>query len=437
MTYPYISLVQPLLNLCTELHASQSKAADKLPLHLLERVAAHDFTDIFFVSAPGRVELAGNHTDHQGGRVISAALNQRIYAFVAKNNSPYVNLYMDGFTEEHIDISDASSFAPDSNAFGTSRSIVLGMIASFVKQGGCVEGFDLVSCSTLPSGGGLSSSAAFEMLIGMSLEVLFGNTCECSGVLHPQSPLCLALSGMQVEREFFGKPCGAQDQITSAFGGIVAMDFKNELPEVEKIRFDFDTTSYALCLIDSKCDHSAHTNDFTQLTSDMKNVAACFGKERLEEVGEEAFLARFSDTRTQLGDLPAMRALHYFAETKRVERQKTALQNQDFEAFLKDVLASGASSAQFLQNVSPQSDTQQPVMVILALCAQLLGEQGAWRVHGGGFGGSALAFVPAGKLENFCNTMDEFLGYKACMPVRISKYGTHALPLGSLMSKEA
>lgn len=435
MTYPYLSLTQSLRNLCAEL--SKGDATRKLSLSLPERITSHDFADIFFVSAPGRVELAGNHTDHQGGRVISAALDQRIYAFVAKNNSPYVNLYMDGFTEERIDISNASSFVPDPSSFETSRSIALGMIATFIEQGGSVEGFDLVSSSTLPAGGGLSSSAAFEMLIGMSLEVLFGNAKERAGVLYPQDPLSLALSGMYVEREFFGKPCGAQDQITSAFGGIVAMDFKNELPEVEKVEFDFDTTGYALCLIDSRCDHSAHTKDFAQLTSDMKSVAACFGKERLEEVGETTFLAQLPAIRTKLGDLPTMRALHYFAETKRVARQKTALQNQNFDAFLNDVLASGASSAQFLQNVSPRGDTHQSVMVILALCAQLLGPDGAWRVHGGGFGGSALAFVPASNLEFFCNTMNELLGYKACMPVCISEYGAHALPLGSLMDEEA
>lgn len=365
---------------------------------------------LVLASAPGRLELAGNHTDHQGGCVISAAIDSRAWALAAPNGKQVIRLSMKGFGEAEIDLADASWMEPVEEERARPISMARGMAAAFVRKGGAIAGFDVVTDSDIPVGFGVSSSAAFEMLMGVCLQGLFAPDAKLDRIE-------LALTGMNVECEYFGKPSGAQDQLTSAVGGVVAMDFSTEVPSAEQMPFDAASCDYVPCLIDSRCDHSLYNDEYATVPVDMREVAAWFGCKGLEEVGFERFAANLAAVRAELGDAKALRALHYFDETRRVREQRSCLEAGDFEAFLRLANLSGASSAQYLQNVSPKGDgtgAWQPAMVILALCAHLLGDRGAWRIHGGGFGGSVLAFVPRERLDGFVRSMNELLGYDAC-----------------------
>ncbi len=376
-------------------------------------------------SAPGRVELAGNHTDHQGGRTIAGAIDRRAHAFAAPNGSGEVRVVMGGFGEVRMSCSD---LAPRENERATSAALVRGMAAARARSGKPLGGFDMAVASDIPAGSGVSSSAAFEVLVGAAMRALF----DRSGEPSLDELIALALEGVQAERAYFGKPCGAQDQIACALGGIVAMDFSEETPRAVPIAFDVDACAFSLCLIDSRCDHAAFTEEYAAVPADMRDVAHLFGSDRLEEVPQRAFFENLPRVRTELGDRKTLRALHYFDETKRVLAQQRALEAGDFEAFLAQVRRSGASSAEFLQNVSPRLDASgahQPAMVILALCSHLLGAAGAYRIHGGGFGGSVLAFVPSRESEAFAAAMDGLLGYRACMPVSLGQPGAYGIRL--------
>lgn len=400
------------------------EAAAKLAVMFEEHFGARE-GGFVFASAPGRVELAGNHTDHQGGRVISGAIDKRICAWAAPNDRKEIRLVMEGFGEACIDVSDAVCLQPVAEERGTSASLARGMAAEFVAAGGVLGGFDAVTCSTIPAGGGLSSSAAFEMLMGVCLDALFAP----ADARVFSDPVELALAGARVERTYFGKLCGAQDQIASACGNAVAMDFSQNPPLVEVSGFDARSCAYALCLIDSHCDHTPYNDEYDAVPGDMYEVARFFGYEQLGEMDAEEYAMRLGEAREALGDRKALRALHYFQETKRVAQQRYALDRGDFEAFLTHARLSGASSAQFLANVSPRTDgtgSYQPAMVILALCAHLLGDCGAWRIHGGGFGGSVLAFVPRDDAAEFASRMNGYLGYDACTLVQVSDQGAFA-----------
>lgn len=382
-------------------------------------------TSAVLVSAPGRVELAGNHTDHQGGRTISAAIDQRAWALAAPNDSDSIHVYMDGFGKGTLSLSSLDTRPAEE---GTSIALIRGMAAAFALSGKPLRGFNIVTCSDIPVGSGLSSSAAFEVLIGAVIRALFDPDT-------PQTPshlIALAFDGVFTEQHYFGKPCGAQDQLASAYGGIVAMDFASDIPQITEIDLDINAYPYSICLIDSKSDHSHHTSEFGAIPADMFAVAQFFEHTKLEEVDPTRFLKQLPQVRAHLGDRAALRAIHYFAETKRVLMQQQALAASDFEKFLEGVRLSGSSSAQFLQNVSPRSDAQgtdQPAMIILALCAQLLENsrpRGAYRIHGGGFGGSVLAFVPSQQLDTFKASLNEYLGYDACISVAIGGSGVQA-----------
>ena len=394
-------------------------------------------------SAPGRVELAGNHTDLQGGRTISAAVDRRCWALAAPNGGRTAHVLMEGFGEAAIDIGD---LAPRKEERLSSTALLRGMASAHVEAGGRLEGFDMAICSDVPAGRSISSSAAFEMLVGTALHALF-DAPDAPGPDKVQ----LALAGMRSEQEWFGKLAGAQDQLASAFGGANELDFAQETPRVAPIDFDPDILGCRIVLVDAACDHARYTDDFSAISLDMRGVARHFGAERLIEVPEERLLASFGEVREALGDRAALRALHFYEETRRVERQARALRAGDAARFLSLVRQSGASSAEFLQNVSPRSDVEgadQPAAIVLSLCAHLLdgagapeepqtpaagvpagqagGTRGAYRIHGGGFGGAVLAFVPEAQADSFVEQMDGVLGYAACLPVRLSPQGACA-----------
>lgn len=394
--------------------------------HLQTLYASHfgEADAAFFASAPGRVELAGNHTDHQGGRTISSAITQRAYAFAAQNHTNEIHIYMDGFGESTLLTSDLDMREDEK---GTPTSLIRGMLAAFAQAGNPICGFNMVTYSDIPIGQGLSSSAAFEVLVGTVIRALHDQTLEGA----PSDPTTLALESVWTERTYFGKPCGAQDQLASAHGGILAMDFSADEPQITPVNFDIGAQPYSLCLIDSRCDHSQFTDEYAAVPADMHAVAHYFEREKLEDISYSLFLSRLSTLRAEFGDRAVLRALHYFEETHRVFLQLASLQENNFDTFLEYVRLSGASSAQFLQNVTPYTDElnrSQPAMVILALCAHLLDSvdpRGAYRIHGGGFGGSVLAFVPTALSDHFRTSMNAFLGYDACLFVTPDARGAY------------
>ena len=411
-----------------------------------------------FASAPGRMEIAGNHVDHQGGRVISGAIDERTWGLAAENGLNRIRVVMDGFGTDVIELDDPSWLEPHPVERESSAALVRGIVAAFVRAGGTVRGFDAVTTSDVPPGCGLSSSAAFEVMMGALVEGLFGTKAVApadettaaalapdieagsdvgppgglafQGSDVPLDAVALALAAVEVEQRYFGKPCGPQDQLASACGGVVTIDFAPSTPEVTALELDAAAHGYATVLIDSRHDHSLHQDEFSAIPADMRMVANMLGVTRLGDTTAEALLDQWAAVRAQLGDRRAMRALHYFDEVERVNAQRAALEAGDFSLFLKNVRLSGASSAQFLQNVSlrdPGSETRQPAMVIQSLCAHLLEEKGAWRIHGGGFGGSVLAFVPLGEVDAFVSTMNRLLGYEACQAVAVGGTGVWAV----------
>ena len=366
------------------------------------------------VCAHGRTELAGNHVDHQGGRVVSATVDCGIDMELAPNGTDSVRLYSDGFAPVELDVRDTQPVVEERN---TTAALVRGVVAGMRAAGVAVAGFDAHAKSDIPAGGGLSSSAAFEIAVARGIAELFSPA--------PIDPLELARIGCAAEREWFGKPCGLQDQTAIALGGISLMDFADTFTggsvTYRSIDFDFEANGYALYLIDTHCDHSLYPDEFAQVTEDMLDVARFLGVDVLEQAGAEAFYARFGEVRAQLGDVPALRALHYFNEVKLVDERARALEAGDMEAFLAATRRSGFSSAAFLQNVATADRQSQPASIALALAAHALAGRGAYRIHGGGFGGTVQAFVPLDIAADFEGFMDGQLGAGSCRRYRITQ----------------
>lgn len=390
--------------------------------------------------APGRTELAGNHTDHQGGRVMAATVSCGIEIQLQANNLGRARLQSDGFAPVDIDVNDGAPCEAERN---TTAALVRGIVAGLRGRGIAVQGFDARATSTVPAGGGLSSSAAFELALACGLRTLFECDTRSDLVSHAQNAardriLChagegeaagavdLARIGQHAESAYFGKPCGLMDQAAIACGGINLFDFACEPPAIDRIDFDFAQCGHAICLIDTHCDHSRYTGEYAQVARDMGDVARFLGASALSQVPREVFFDRFEDVRAKLGDMPALRGLHYYHEMRLVDDRAKALKNGDFGAFLAATRQSGASSAQYLQNVSTSDRAEQPAMVALALADALLEGQGAVRIHGGGFGGTVQAFVPQDRLESFTRAIDAHLGAGSCQVYTVVQQGAHA-----------
>ena len=365
-------------------------------------------------SAPGRTEIGGNHTDHERGKVIAGAVNLRTVAAVAENGERTIRILSEGYRVCEVSL---DRLTPDESEFGTTASIIRGVAAAFRDRGCELRGFDAYAASNVLSGSGLSSSAAFEVLIGNIINGLFfGGKCD---------PVEIAQIGQYAENVFFGKPCGLMDQMASSVGNIVYIDFNDpEAPAVKKLDFDLAAAGYKLCIIDTGADHAALTDEYAAITDEMKAVSAVFGKDVLREVDEAEFYGRITEVRKTAGDRAALRAMHIFEENKRVEREVEALGRGDFNEFLSVVNESGRSSWLYLQNVVPTGATEhQEVAFALALAARLLGNRGASRVHGGGFAGTIQAFVPDDMLDGFKAEMERVLGEGRCHVLSISPTG--------------
>lgn len=370
---------------------------------------------VLAVRAPARSEIAGNHTDHEGGRVIAGALDRSIECLAVPRNQPELRVFSIGFDPVCVEL-DVLGPLPHESV--SSASLVRGMAAQMAATGRTPQGFDLVMTSDIPAGGGLSSSAAYELALCRAMEALWPG--------RPIGPIEAAQMAQRVEQEWFGKPCGLMDQLAVSLGGLSYMDFGHEEPCFEKLAFDFAAHGYALVLTDTGCDHSAYTSEYAAVPAEMKTVAQALGFARLGDVDESALYWYLRALRTKLGDRPVLRAMHYYQEMHLVDERWDALGNGDMERFLALTRRSGASSAMFLQNVSASGSRDQDCMVAIALSEHLLQGRGATRIHGGGFGGSIQAFVPLEQVDRYIACMDEWLGSGACKAYAISDEGAEA-----------
>ncbi|WP_409968319.1 galactokinase family protein [Bengtsoniella intestinalis] len=367
-------------------------------------------------SAPGRTELGGNHTDHQHGCVLAAAVNLDILCAVTPNQSGMIRVQSQGYPLIVVDLHDLT---PKVEEVNTSAALIRGVAARFATLGCNLQnaGLDAYMVSDVLGGSGLSSSAAFEVLIGTMVNSLFHNN-QCSAVE-------IAQIGQYAENMFFGKPCGLMDQTASSVGSVVSIDFNDTTnPIVEQVPLDFAATGHALCILDSGADHADLTDEYASITNELKAVCQVFGKDYLRQIPEADFWAKLPQVRKAAGDRGALRAIHFYGDSVRAQNQAKALHDGDFDSFLAMVHASGLSSAQHLQNVVPTGATfNQELMITLALCEEILQGRGAVRVHGGGFGGTAQAFVPVDMLDEFKTKTEAVLGSGNCHILSIRPLG--------------
>ena len=367
-----------------------------------------------YFSAPGRTEIGGNHTDHQRGRVLAGAVNLDTVAAVRLNGTKTIRIQSKGYPMSVVDLENLTPVEAEINS---TPALIRGVAARFTQLGCQVEGFDAYCESTVLPGSGLSSSAAYEVLIGTIVNGLFFD----GKVSQPE----IAMIGQYAENVFFGKPCGLMDQTASAVGNLVTIDFfDKEHPVIEPVDFDFASCGHALCIIDSGADHADLTDEYAAVPGEIKAVAACFGKEVLTQIDEAEFFAAIPQLREKCGDRAVLRAVHFYQENARVPKQVEALEKGDFETFLKLIKESGYSSYMYLQNVIPAGYKEhQDVALALAMCEHYLQGKGAYRVHGGGFAGTVQAFVPFEILEDFRKGMDSVLGEGACHVLSIRPQG--------------
>ena len=367
-----------------------------------------------YFSAPGRTEVSGNHTDHQRGRVLAGAVNLDTVAAVKVNGTNFIRIQSKGYPMCEIDL---AQLEPVESEINSTPALIRGVAARFTQLGCKVEGFDAYCESTVLPGSGLSSSAAYEVLIGTIINHLFFD----AKVSQPE----IAQIGQYAENVFFGKPCGLMDQTASAVGGLVTIDFADkEKPVIRPLNFDFASTGHALCIIDSRADHADLTDEYAAITLELKALCAHFGQEATTEIPEEEFYAAIPALRGKVTDRAIMRAIHEYNENRRVPQQVACLEHGDFEGFLKLTKESGFSSWMYLQNVVPAGYIQnQHVAVALGLCEHYLQGKGAYRVHGGGFAGTVQAFVPYEILDSFKAGIDAALGEGACHILSIRPQG--------------
>ncbi len=375
--------------------------------------------EIALFSAPGRTEIGGNHTDHQHGCVLAGSVNLDVIAAARPNGTNTVRIQSRNYKMDVIDLDDLEIHIEQ---YDKAIALIRGVIKKFVDSGYDVRGFDAYTVSNVLKGSGLSSSAAFEVLVGTIINGLFAE--------GKVSPIEIAQFGQYAENVYYNKPSGLMDQMASSVGSVVAIDFAStEKPLVSKVEFDLATHGYALCIIDSGADHADLTDEYATIPSEMKQVAGFFGKEYLRETDKNDFFANIKNIRKKLNnDRAVLRAIHFFNENERAQKEVEALRNNDFDEFRRLVKQSGFSSYMYLQNVfAASSPLNQAVSLTLALCDELLGDRGAYRVHGGGFAGTVQAFVPFDMLDYFKSSVEGVLGEGMCHVLSIRPVGGYEL----------
>lgn len=370
-------------------------------------------------SAPGRTEIGGNHTDHQHGCVLAGSVNLDVIAAVSLNGENIIRIKSKNYDMDVIDIDDLE-IHPEQ--YDKAIALIRGVLRKFKDMGYEPKGFNAYTESNVLKGSGLSSSAAFEVLIGTIVNHLFANA--------EVDPVEIAKIGQFAENVYYNKPSGLMDQMASSVGSVVSIDFNStEKPVVKKVDFDLTKYDHSLCIIDSGADHADLTDEYAAVPADMKLVAEYFGKQYLREVDYKDFISEMGNIRKKLGnDRAVLRAFHYFHDSQRAVEEAEALKNGDFEGFLKLSKESGLSSYMYLQNVYASSiPKQQAVAVTIAMCGEILGDRGAYRVHGGGFAGTVQAFVPNDMLDDFKTRVEAVLGKGMCHVLQIRPVGGYKL----------
>ncbi|WP_320112486.1 galactokinase family protein [Draconibacterium orientale] len=378
--------------------------------------------DVSLFSSPGRTEIGGNHTDHNHGRVLAGAVNLDNIAVAAKNGSNTVRIKSAGYPQFEVELSD---FQPNEDEFYTSTSLVKGIAAKMKENGYEIGGFDACIEGRVPKGSGLSSSASFEVLIGAIFSELF-NDGKMDAVEN-------AIIGQWSENNYFGKPCGLMDQTACSVGGLITIDFEDPAnPIVKEVDFDFVSTGFSLVITDVGGGHDdpASQAEYASLPTEMKSVAAELGANVLREVTLEQIVEKIPEIRKKTGDRALLRAYHFQGDNARVVKQVEALENNDFNAFLDMVVESGYSSYMYNQNIyDVVHKDDQVVSLGLALSEMVLKGRGAWRVHGGGFGGTIQAFVPQDKLDEYVKVLEHVYGEGTCHKLFIRAKGSIKLDL--------
>ena len=366
-------------------------------------------------SAPGRSEISGNHTDHNFGKVIAAAVDLDVIAVVSPNCEGRVSVKSKGF--DSVDVIELDKLGEVKTGISCSRSLIAGMLVKLRSDGYNIGGFDAYTTSDVIRGSGLSSSAAFEVLIGTVISGLYNG-----GALDP---VYIAIASQYAENVYFGKPCGLMDQTACSVGGFIGIDFKDPAaPVVTKLDFDFASCGHALCVVDTGGSHANLTDEYAAIPAEMKSVAEYFGKSVLREVDECEFTANIAALREKTGDRAILRAMHYFAENRRVDAQGKALNEGDFAKFLCLLNESGRSSYMFNQNVfCGKEPREQGISLALAVAGTVLGGRGGLRVHGGGFAGTMQAFVPNDLLCEYKTAMENVFGAGSCKVLSVRKEG--------------
>lgn len=369
--------------------------------------------DIEVYSTPGRSEVSGNHTDHQHGEVLAAAINLDIIAVVAPYDTT-VKILSDDYDLHGIEIND---LAKREDEMGTSEGLIRGVLARYQELGFQIGGFQAYMTSDVLQGSGLSSSAAFEVMVGTILSGLYNGMNI--------DPVTIAQVGQYSENVYFGKPCGLMDQCACSVGSLIHIDFKdNEHPIVEKIEVDFAEFKHSLCIVDVHASHADLTDDYASIPYEMKKVAQFFGKEFLRDVDEKEFYDHLPEVRGAINDRAVLRTIHLFEENKRVGKAVQALNEHDFDAFKAVIKASGESSYKYLQNIYSNHDTDnQAVSIALALSENILLDQGVCRVHGGGFAGTIQAFVQDEFVATYKEEIEKYFGQGSCHVLKVRKYG--------------
>lgn len=372
----------------------------------------HDEINVY--SAPGRTEVGGNHTDHQHGCVLAAAVNLDVIAVVAANDDGVIRLKSKGYPEDTVEL---SNLGINEEEKGKSAAIIRGIAARFTEMGVAVGGFDAYTTSDVLSGSGLSSSAAFEVLVGNIIDRRFNS--GRAGAVE------IAKIGQYAENVYFGKASGLMDQMVSSVGGFVFIDFNDTAnPIIESHSFDFEKAGYCLCITDTKGSHSDLTDDYVAVPAEMKSVARALGGEVLRQVDEDAFYEQLPSLKNILSDRAILRAAHFFDENRRAALEAEALENGDTKRFFELVRESGGSSANLLQNLySCKKPAEQGIPVALMMSRRVLNGKGACRVHGGGFAGTVQAFVPAEDAQKYADEMNRIFGEESCYVLSIRPVG--------------
>lgn len=372
--------------------------------------------DISVFSVGGRSEISGNHTDHNHGRVIAASVNLDILAIAKPTENGVIRIQSEGFPEDVVE--PAAIEAPDKAKYFTSAAIIAGMEKAFLNAGYKVGGFDAYTTSNVLKGSGISSSAAFEVMVGNILNYLYNDGAV--------SNVEIAKMAQYAENEYFGKPCGLMDQTACAVGGFITIDFADPTnPIIEKMDFDLGKAGYALCIVNTGGNHADLNEDYASVPAEMKAVAKVLGVSVLRETTEENLIKNIGKVRETCGDRALLRAMHFFAENRRVAAQVEALRNGDMEGFKAGVVASGNSSFKYLQNVyTTKNVAEQGLSLALCLTESYLAGTGAvCRVHGGGFAGTIQAFVPLDKVADYAAYMDSIFGEHACHVLSVRRDG--------------